>query len=282
MRLSVVFAAALVLAAAPCYGDSESGSTPQSTSLTTPETMTSSDTLETTLPVLKMMIILPLSMADFTEAVQDGVCGAVSAAAGMDPSNVRILSVMEVAAGSVVLEIAIEMSSGQLNRGAMTFQTTDNLNRELAARSLPQAKILEPPRMCTLEACTCPLGFLSERGSCAPCPVNTYYKNSTSGEGTCTTCPPNSYTSEQASTLCTCLQGFTPRYNSSLHHPGGACVACISGFYKPKPGDDLCTACPPGSYASPPAASNVSQCAVCPPGMLQLVGHGSGNSGIHT
>ena len=114
------------------------------------------------------------------------------------------------------------------------------------------------------------------------CPVNTYYKNFTSGEGTCTTCPLNSYTSEQASTLCTCLQGFTPRYNSSLHHPGGACVACISGFYKPKPGDDLCTACPPGSYASPPAASNVSQCAVCPPGMLQLVGHGSGNSGIHT
>ena len=114
-------------------------------------------------PVLKMKIGLPLGMADFTDAVQDNVRGAIAAAAGVDPSMVRILSVVEgrarrrLLAGSIALEIAIDVppdSPGGTRWPRITVGgqesiigtlTADNLNRKLAARDLPQAQILEPP-----------------------------------------------------------------------------------------------------------------------------------------
>jgi hypothetical protein len=144
-----------------------------------------------TSPVLKMKISLPLSMADFTDAVQDKVRSAIAAAAGVDSSRVRILSFVEAQAlrrllhyqtlqvvmgadgvpcwtgpgghpmydgctggqyssesfsssGSIALEIEITVPPGGQESiiGAMT---AENLKRDLAARELPQAQILEPP-----------------------------------------------------------------------------------------------------------------------------------------
>jgi hypothetical protein len=114
-------------------------------------------------PVLKMKIGLPLGMADFTDAVQDNVRRAIAAAAGVDPSMVRILSVVEgrarrrLLASSIELEIAIDLppdSPGGTRWPRITVggqesivgaMTADNLNRKLAAQDLPQAQILEPP-----------------------------------------------------------------------------------------------------------------------------------------
>jgi hypothetical protein len=106
-----------------------------------------------TLPVMKMKIGLPLSKAEFTPAVQALVREAIAAAVGVDARRVRILSVVEAArrrllAYSLTLEIAIEMPPGESRLDTMTANSTmtaNNLNRELVARNLPQATMLEPP-----------------------------------------------------------------------------------------------------------------------------------------
>jgi hypothetical protein len=120
-----------------------------SCSITTELTSAPSDTL----PVIKMRIGLPLSKAEFTPAVQALVREAIAAAVGVDASRVRILSVVEAVrrrllADSLALEIAIEMPPGESRLDTMTANSTmtaNNLNRELAARNLPQATMLEPP-----------------------------------------------------------------------------------------------------------------------------------------
>ena len=99
-------------------------------------------------PVLKMKISLALSMDEFTPSVQESVLGAISAAAGVDPTKVRILSVEAVArrrrllAGGIALEISIDAPPGG---SILDEMTVENLNRELGERGLPPATILEPP-----------------------------------------------------------------------------------------------------------------------------------------
>jgi hypothetical protein len=120
-----------------------------SCSITTELTSTPSDTL----PVMNMKIGLPLSKAEFTPVVQALVREAIAAAVGVDARRVRILSVVEAArrrllAYSLTLEIAIEMPPGESRLDTMTANSTmtaNNLNRELVARNLPQATMLEPP-----------------------------------------------------------------------------------------------------------------------------------------
>jgi hypothetical protein len=105
------------------------------------------------LPVMKMKVGLPLSKAEFTPVVQALVREAIAAVVGLDARRVRILSVVEASrrrllAYSLALEIAIEMPPGESRLDtiiANSTMTANNLNRELGARNLPQATILEPP-----------------------------------------------------------------------------------------------------------------------------------------
>ena len=102
---------------------------------------------------MKMKVGLPLSKAEFTPVVQALVREAIAAVVGLDARRVRILSVVEASrrrllAYSLALEIAIEMPPGESRLDTMTANSTmtaNNLNRELAARNLPQATMLEPP-----------------------------------------------------------------------------------------------------------------------------------------
>ena len=100
-----------------------------------------------TAPVIKMRIGLPLSMADFTISVQASVREAISAAAGVDASRVRILSISEDARRRLLaglqLDIAIYLPPG--SSSSLASMTAHNLNEELVARNLPAATILEPP-----------------------------------------------------------------------------------------------------------------------------------------
>jgi len=114
--------------------------------------LTSTPLPSDTVPVMKMKIGLPLSKAEFTPAVQALVREAIAAAVEVNATRVRILSVVEAArrrllAYSLTLEIAIEMPPGESRLETMTANSTttaNNLNRELVARNLPQATMLEP------------------------------------------------------------------------------------------------------------------------------------------
>jgi hypothetical protein len=130
------------------------------------------------LPVMKMKIGLPFNQAEFTPAVQARVREAIAAAMGGDATRVRILSIVEAArrrllAYSLALEITIEMPSGESGLDTMSANSTmtaSNLNRELVARNLPQATMLEPPiivfisRNASNSSCV-PPRFVSSAGS---------------------------------------------------------------------------------------------------------------------
>jgi hypothetical protein len=122
--------------------------------------------------------------------------------------------------------------------------------------------------------CTCPVGHFSPEPSvCAPCAVG-FYK-ATIGSEPCFSCPPNSKAASQASTSCVCDEGYTPQHSNgtmaardaqacqgytpfagyspqypcssiigeaaSAQHPGGLCLPCVSGKYKPEAGSAECT-----------------------------------------
>ena len=152
--------------------------------------------------------------------------------------------------------------------------------------------------------CSCPQGYFSrEPGVCEPCALS-YYK-ATIGPEHCLQCPPNSRAMSTGSTSCMCDAGYTPQHsdgimvardaqacdgftpfagyspqypcdsiiggaNAPSQHPGGLCLPCVSGKYKPEAGSMECTECPVGSYRTAAAAVNVTQCAFCPQGRFKL------------
>ena len=111
------------------------------------------------MPVVKLTLGLPYTVAEFGEAMQLGLRQAVADAASIDVSLVRILSVVQGAdrrrrlladGQGIAVEIAIDVPSSLTgpNSSPLTQAITlDKLNQELKIRGISGAEMLKEPVM---------------------------------------------------------------------------------------------------------------------------------------
>ena len=125
------------------------------------------------------------------------------------------------------------------------------------------------------DECVCGPGFTpGADGSCVACAEGTY--KDAAGSQACTACPANSHSPQQGSKYesdCSCAPGYAGHELPYIANSDGTFTQITSPDPSNFPnyaavGEELCIACPPGTYKDTAGGFGASACTSCPENMV--------------
>ena len=228
-------------------------------------------------PSVKLTIICPYSLDEFTDDVQTSFKRGISAAARVDcdcdvsEAHVFILDVVPFSEGaaarrllqaSVEMTYGIEVPSEGDGEELLNLMSLSNINSALQAQGVNgsthnTSKVL----------------MREDIVYAAPCPQNTYKK--ALGNSSCTSCPPQSTAPSSSTSIdaCKCIANLKKNGDGSCDRDCAAgfetrtgndgetaCAACRPSYYKTVAGDQDCTRCPPYSFSLLTNQTSITSC----------------------
>eukprot|EP01028_Stygiella_incarcerata_P012308 TRINITY_DN749_c0_g2_i1.p1 TRINITY_DN749_c0_g2~~TRINITY_DN749_c0_g2_i1.p1 ORF type:complete len:2498 (+),score=510.24 TRINITY_DN749_c0_g2_i1:515-7495(+) len=110
----------------------------------------------------------------------------------------------------------------------------------------------------------CPPGYICEKGSDAPVPVDPGYIAEGEGNFFPTACPPGTFAPNSSMHTCLeCIEGYKCE-SPATYEP----TPCAAGYYRAQEDGISCLPCPQGTYSDVEALVHQSLCKTCPEGRV--------------
>jgi hypothetical protein len=229
-------------------------------------------------PSVKLTIICPYSLAEFTDDVQASFKRGIAAAARVDcdcdvtEEHVFILDVVPFSeaavarrllqASSVQMTYSIEVPTNEDGEELLNLMSLANINNALQAQGVNGStqnftKVLITEDI--VYAAPCPQNTYKttlSNSSCLPCPPQSNSPPASTGIEACK-CSANLIQKSDKSCDRVCAAGFEARTGNNT---ATACAPCRVGYYKTATGDQDCTQCPPNSFSLLTSQTSIMSC----------------------